>query len=565
MYCGKLEIKNNSLEITNLIRIVRKSQKVEESTVKDIPNSFKSIIGQLKINGNSPETSLCNLHFIEINDFDKDLYEEISPNEYLKVLLQTQNHIFKSGKEYKKMLPTLHISILDFFDPAIAASPGVIIPRCLKYIDSSIWHYYVPVHLNSKRKNREFESVDFGKRLQDVLDSILANTNSGLYNLSVTQEQADFYARIISESYLADIGAHKKRISPFLFHSEQEIKQLLFEEKFSSYMPEIKGMSEKDGEDNSSKRKARWRFLLVDDYAKDMMKTYPLGYTTFCKEEWIRGLLSSLFVNDDCIELVCVSSVDEAIEQLKKQRFDVILLDYLLGYQPGGQREYGYDLLEKIKDKEQQGYKELQANKGPFGKYWIFPITSFDEAFAQKMREKGWAYNSEDWFLAQGACPLDTPESFKYYLCKLMNSQLKGLEIKIKKCNLTEVHTLTQFLMAIFEEKEEARKRALKNFNALYLLKTNYGKLKADVRIKSNEPISGNHSAASYLVTSIFEDINDYDDEFWDHIVFMMYITAYPPANQWFRLSHEYLSIKEVMNDKVKEKIVDYINYMKGM
>lgn len=567
MYCGKLEIKNNCLEISNLTRIVRKPQRgVDESPIKYIPRSFNEIIKKVKINENSPDKSLCNFHFIEINDFDKDLYEEISPNEYLEVLFQTKNHIFKSGKDYKAMLPTLHISILDFFDSVIAASPGVIIPRCLKYIDSSIWHYYVPIHLNSKRKNRKSESVDFQKRLQCAIDSILENTNRGLYNLSVTQEQADFYARIISQSYLTDIGAHKKRISPFLFHSEQEIKHLLLNrEIFSTYMPEIKGMNKIDGKDNSSNRKAKWRFLLVDDYGKDSMKTYPLGYTTFCKKDWIKKVLTSLFVDSDCIDLECVSSVNDAVIKLKEQRFDVILLDYLLGYQPGGQREYGYDLLERMKDKGKQDYRELQDNKGPFGKYWIFPITSFDEAFAQKMREKGWSYNSEDWFLAQGACPLDTPESFKYYLCKLMNSQLKGLGIKLKKCNLTEVYTLTQFLMAIFENKEEARKRALKNFNALYLLKANYGKLKADIRIKNKEFISGNQSAASQLVESIFEDINKYDDEFWEHIVFMMYITAYPPANQWFRLSHEYLSIKGAINNEVGEKIVDYINYMKSM
>lgn len=567
MYCGILEIKNNSLEISYMQRITRRLQQTPNKSdnfaysSKQIPSDLKDTVDKISIRGSNLDRPLCNLHFIEVNDFDKDLYDEISPCEYLEVLLQTKKYIFKGGKQYNRMLPTLHLSNIDYFDTKIASSSGVILPRCLKYIDSSIWHYYVPAHIDEKSAKRKMENVDYLGRLQKAINAILENTNIGLYNLSVTQEQADFYARIIPQSYLADIGAHKKRISPFLFHSEEEMKYLLSKEKFSSYMPEIKEMVIKEEASNVKYEKAEWRFLLVDDYADKMLKTYPLGQTTFCKKERISNILKTLFINNNCIKIVSVSSIDDAVKHLRNQKFDLILLDYLLGYKPGGQREYGYDLLIRINDDI-----NLRANKGPFGKFWIFPITSFDEAFAQKMREQGLYYNSDNWFLAQGACPLDTPESFKYYLCKLMDSQIRGLAIEIKECKRKEVHTLTQFLMAIFDEKEKARKRALKNFNALYLLKANYGKLKHDVRLKNKEATKENQSeASSRLVKSIFKDINNYDAEFWEHIVFMMYLTAYPPANQWFRLSAEYLFIEKKLDEKVREKIKDYITYMKNM
>lgn len=566
MYCAILKFKNNSLNISCIQRITRKNTEPGKSdkfvyTTKKILPDLQDVVDKLKIKGSNLDRALCNLHFIEANDFDKDYYDEISPREYLEVLLQTKKYIFKGGNQYDRMLPTLHISIIDYFDPIIASSSGVIIPRCLKYIDSSIWHYYVPVYINKKSAKRKTDKIDYLERLQKALDSILYNTNIGLYNLSVTQEQADFYARIIPQSYLADIGAHKKRISPFLFHSEEEINYLLSKEKFSSYMPQIKEMAIKEKTCNTEHEKAEWRFLLVDDYADKLLKTYPLGQKTFCKKEMISNILKTLFINSNCIEIVCVSSVDKAVEALRNNKFDLILLDYLLGYKPGGQREYGYELLNRIKDDT-----KLKSNKGPFGKFWFFPITSFDEAFAQKMREQGLYYNSDDWFLAQGACPLDTPESFKYYLCKLMDSQIKDLAIEIKECSQEKVHTLTQFLIAIFEEKEKARKRALKNFNALYLLKANYGKLKHDVRSKNKEVTADKQSnASSRLVKSIFKDIKNYDAEFWEHIVFMMYLTAYPPANQWFRLSAEYLFIENKLNEKVRVKIKEYITYMKNM
>lgn len=74
---------------------------------------------------------------------------------------------------------------------------------------------------------------------------------------------------------------------------------------------------------------------------------------------------------------------------------------------------------------------------------------------------------------------------------------------------------------------------------------------------------------SSLLVKSIYEDINDYDSEFWGHILFMMYITAYPPSNQWYRLSHEFLAIKSKLEkgqDKsVSDKIVKYINCIKSI
>lgn len=555
MFCGKIKLENDKIRIAN--------ENENLNSEHAIPVFLSNIIENLEVPDMHNTIELCNVHYIEVEDFEKDSDTPKKPDEYLASLLRTEDHLFKDNN--KGVLPTLHLSAVDFFKTDISFSTGVAIPRCIKYIDSSIWHYYVPSYLDETDSNQEIWLENMKSRLSEVINTIIDNTKMGLYYLSVTQEQADFYARIIRQSYLVDIGAHKKKISPFIFHSEREMKEamkklLKKEKEISPYMPVITGMG------NSEKHpKAQWRLLLVDDYAKKKMKTYPLGNKSLCKEEIVDKILGSMFEDKECYVIESVDTVKEAIERLKKRRYDIILLDYLLNYKEGGQREYGFELLQAI----EEGDKQLQENKGPFGKYWIFPITSFDEAFSQKIREQGWGYNSKHWILAQGACPLDTPESFKYHFFKFINGQLEGLEIKLKDCGGSDIYTLKQFLIAIFDDETLVRSRAIKNFNALYLLKANYNKLKDDIKPQSHLNSDEKKIMSSLLVKSIYEDINDYDSEFWGHILFMMYITAYPPSNQWYRLSHEFLAIKSKLEkgqDKsVSDKIVKYINCIKSI
>lgn len=556
MYYGKIKISYNEIQL------------YDEDPAHCIPCFIKVLLEKLDINtllkkfnlkDVITDMPLCNLHYIAVKDFDKDPDYKKEYNNYLAELFRANDHKFKKTDD--TILPTLHISAINFFDPDIISSTGIAIPRCIKYIDSSIWHYYLPLYSKSFEDQTLWYS-NVKLRLSEILSSMLDNMMNGLYYLSVSQEQADFYARIIQQSYLADIGAHKKRISPFIFHSEKEMKDMLNEKRdISPYMPVITSR----GNDREHP-KAQWRFLLVDDYSKKKMKTNPLGKKTLCKEDIINKVLESMFEDKKCFKIESVNTVEEAIERLKKTRYDIILLDYLLNYKEGGQRQYGFELLQAIED----GDKDLQENKGPFGKYWIFPITSFDEAFSQKIREQGWSYNSKHWIIAQGACPLDTPESFKYHFFKFINRQLEGLEVKLKDCGKNDdIYTLKQFLMAIFDDKTLVRHRAIKNFNALYLLKANYNKLKDDVKPKSHLNSDEKVRMPSRLVTSIYKDIYDYDSEFWEHIVFMMYITAYPPTNQWYRLSHEFVTIKSKLekgnDESVSEKIIEYINHIKYM
>lgn len=558
MFCAKVIIENRKIKILSL-----SSHKLKEDHEIFLNKIFSDIDSKILLKLDNMDLSY--LHFIEIKDFDNDkkIVKKSDTENYLRELFNTEKYLFKEGDESFNMLPTIHMSNLDLFHPQVTSSTGIAIPRSIKYIDSSIWHYYVPIYKNEEDSNSETWKKNLCARIEYALLSIIDNKKSGLYNLSVTQEQADFYARILPQSYLADIGEHKKRISPFLFHSEIEMKELLKTAKdVSPHMPLISDMvAQKESVNNKKQQtKARWRILLVDDYSEKIMKTFPPGQNSLCKKDQIEKILKKMFVNyDDSIELLCASTVDNAVDVLKSKRIDLILLDYLLDYKHGGQREYGYELLVQIRD------TDLKSYKGPLGKFWIFPITSFDEVFAQKLRERGWHNDSEDWFLAQGACPLDTPESFKYYLYKLMNRQLEGLEVQIVTNEPKEVHSLEEFLEEIFNEEERVREWTNKNFNALFAIKANYHKFKDDVRPEPKMELAKKNNMESVLVSSIFNKILVYENEFWEHIIFMMYITAYPPSNQWFRLAHEYLCVKDKLSDSIGKKIENYIYYIKNM
>ena len=60
-------------------------------------------------------------------------------------------------------------------------------------------------------------------------------------------------------------------------------------------------------------------------------------------DEWIRGSMSLLFEGEGC-PLLAVETAEEGMEKLKKQDYDVIIVDYRL---PGMD---GLEFLERIRD-----------------------------------------------------------------------------------------------------------------------------------------------------------------------------------------------------------------------
>ena len=214
---------------------------------------------------------------------------------------------YKFGQDYlknenKEKLPIIHLTLFDIFYPPtfLSGNNKIKLPevkRCKKIVDSSIWNHYVPVFATDSLGNCATE-IDY-ERFHHVLLDVASNTAKGLYNLSVADEYADLNARLLAQSYLK--GSHKA-ISPFIFHSENELQTLIREE-----------FEERVGFENESIvsqiKNHKWRILLVDDKAEGDMsiidkKNFPStkdrhGLPINSKLSIIISLLDKLFVDSN--------------------------------------------------------------------------------------------------------------------------------------------------------------------------------------------------------------------------------------------------------------------------
>lgn len=188
----------------------------------------------------------CNFSFYLVFHGAEDLYN--SGNYHFRQELLTE----------KEKLPCIHLSLYDVFNHE---EKLLSTKRYHKIIDSSIWNYYVP--LDNEKKNEkgetEWEYSDNYELFVKALEEIARNTHEGLYNLSIAHEYADLHARLVEQSHLT--GSHDA-ISPFLFHSENEMRKKIDEYK----------NTQKDADDNENRKgtnqtiwQYRWRILLLDD------------------------------------------------------------------------------------------------------------------------------------------------------------------------------------------------------------------------------------------------------------------------------------------------------------
>jgi len=141
------------------------------------------------------------------------------------------------------------------------------------------------------------------------------------------------------------------------------------------------------------------------------------------------------------IQIDTATSVKEALSKLSEQSYDIILLDYLLGKKSKNPdiindflnttsdesdiRQYGYEFLKVLNDIYNNDLKNIEEynldvtiinnikkNKGPLGRYWIFPISSFSTAMLDRLREQGISHINNLWYLSRGADPINTPYLF---------------------------------------------------------------------------------------------------------------------------------------------------------
>ena len=396
-------------------------------------------------------------------------------------------------------LPILHISTINLLkeEPSFKG-----IPRYAAIMDSSIWNFY-------------FNFEDFyvnGKDIRPwIVESIAENTQRGIYDLSIAREFADFNARLTKQSFISDPNGHGQFVSPYVFHSERYMKEQFEMEEVQKHMEAIRQYS--------------WRILLVDDkYKEPLSSANKIAKNN--KRKIVVHLLKSMGLNivednnynskEPKIQLDCRASIEKAEYLMRKNKYDIILMDYLLN------NEYGYQLLSQIKDK-----KEFA---GPQGKNFFIFISAFTTAVHERLLAKGLSRSSKYWYIGEGACPTNTPELLKYRLSELMFKRLEDSGIN----SLSESHIL-KITNYIFKEKSEdvsigrikaVRARAFDTYHEFLDLHHKYALLKKD-------------KGQSRLVDSFLED-KVHMGAMLEHLLQLIHLTAFGTIRQWPEIWEEY-------------------------
>lgn len=345
-------------------------------------------------------------------------------------------------------VPIIYFSILEDSDDKQSYKEE----REKAFLDSSIWHRHVSIKKKGYDPIEELApdlaeelAPDLAEKLAELLSQVLKWHQEGRYSALVAHEYLDFAIQQFRSPRLARIGREKRRgtghahfVPTHGFQSEDKMK--------------IKA----DGFQSSLAKKdisTRWPFrcLVLDDFVcKELtaQKWKPSHYISEPKTKTKSDIIkSNLGLKppcepghetpcSECEFFCCVKSVDEALEQLKQKAtmYDVIFLDYLLG--PIGQtqdqsRDLGTSLVDELEPPETDGPKDKQMGdylEGPFGHFWIFPISTFTSAFASEFSSGNIQNIGTRCYLVWGADPVCTPELFNYQFLQLAATMINQIK-----------------------------------------------------------------------------------------------------------------------------------------
>ncbi len=273
----------------------------------------------------------------------------------------------------------------------------------IKFLDSSIWHRYVAYN------------ESFSDNFSRVVEKMYTCIEWKLYKSVAALSTLEFQCRMLQNSTIAQFGGrgHHEAVTPFKFHSETIMERKV--EKFKTFFAQK--------HNNLSLNDLKWHILLVDDYADYPIYT-PSKEATITKMGIIQKILSDL----KGVEIKGYTKgsseiIEQATNKLKlpDQTFDIILLDYLIGEgEHHGHKAYGHELLLELSTSEDNA----KFNRGPSGRFWIYPISSFPFAFADKLRQLNIDGSDDRWHISSGGDPISTPALFQLNFYRLLMRQI---------------------------------------------------------------------------------------------------------------------------------------------
>lgn len=324
-------------------------------------------------------------------------------------------------------------------------------PR-IKFLDSSIWHRYVPV--TSLHDS-------FATRFKTVLEDIISYYQDGLYYTTAANVTLEFQLRMLKNSFLAKMSerGHSEVVTPFKFHSETQMKRKLRDEM--DFLTRIWSGHE------SLISALKWRLLIVDDQAGNQQSDDEEKTASLKKKKWVISSLPSTkdYKVPDCkvskqelierpfvklfkrldienyrkskfpklaIDVPPTNKDEEksfgvikfALDSMKEKTYDIIFLDYLLGdkSENNPEREYGFNFILDLLEDNRLSRPRLRRDVT--GKYWILPISSFPHALPDKIKQLGISHLHEIWHISQGGDPITTPYLFAYNLLRFIKQKI---------------------------------------------------------------------------------------------------------------------------------------------
>ena len=470
--------------------------------------------------------------------------------------------------------PTIHLTYGDIFQEYIEPYK-----RYARYMDSSIWNYYVPVlvvdekaiELDENGKIRpKLGRYDFIP-LERALNEIISNYLNNRYQLRVAREYAHLFSRIVNQSFLPDISGHGKNVSPYLFHSERKSSEDLKKGEHIEILSEIK--------------QYKWRFLLVDDHSTEKMAVEGNEEETITKLDVVKEEIKRLFIDkiiatekdyedtkkNATIYIECASSIKEAKEKLEKKKYEIILLDYLLG-KKDGRREYGYELLDWIYKQEKVAKGDRSAKhdykKGPDNRFYFMFISAFTTAVSERLLTEGWARSEKYWYIGEGACPINTPYLFQYRLLHIMQRRMEKMGISIlsdtENDKFRDSKIYKDVIAKIFPEDKDKnkggkiRKYANDKFQDVLSLLYHYKNLLVDTQITTTI-----FDTKESVLATDFVMKNPNIGGLLEHLTQLVYLTAFGTVRQWPEMWEEYQFIKSIIGQPIGA-IEEYIVNLKN-
>lgn len=426
--------------------------------------------------------------------------------------------------------------------------------RNKNFFDSSIWFY----------------AYHNDEELQWIKEQI--HTNRERYKLKKALEYKEFYSRMWEEDYFhTDYSSHAKYVIPYLFHSERKLFEDLKKEEHISILSKIK--------------QYKWRFLLVDDHCKDKMAVVE-GKPTLTKLDIVKTELEKLFNNIEkdnkpviissekdtkdvkknaTIYIECATSIEDAKNKLKEKKYEVILLDYLLG-EKDRRRQYGYELLDWIYQQEKVAKGDdtkLEYKKGPDNRFYFMFISAFTTAVSERLLTEGWARSEKYWYIGEGACPINTPYLFQYRLLHIMQRRMEKMGISIlsdtENDKFRDSKIYKDIIAKIFPEDKSGniRKYANDKFQEVLSLLYHYKNLLVDTQITTTI-----FDTKESVLATDFVKKNPNLGGLLEHLTQLVYLTAFGSVRQWPEMWEEYQFIKSILGPI--DTIEDYIVKLKN-